>query len=387
MNLSFALFISTFLAVFTAINYYIGLRTWQTLGALLPLPEPAFWLLWWLLVSIPVVGRVRRMYAAGSGSKWLALVGGYWIAITYYAFLAWLIVDALRFGAFLMHLSSPGPGNPAAFGLAVWSAVFLLLAYGTWNASHPVVRRHRVTIAKSAGDIKSLNVVLVSDVHLGPIMDNRRLESLIHLLNSLDPDIVVFAGDTIDENVTFFTANKMADIFRLLETRYGAFAVLGNHEYIGGQAEQAAVALEASGLTVLRDTWVKVADSLYLVGRDERFRGRFAGVPRAPLARIMAGLDPSLPVILLDHQPVGHDEARQSGVDLQLSGHTHRGQFFPNNLVTRRVFAVDWGYLRLGSLQIIVSSGYGTWGPPIRIGSRPEVVQITVDFEGQPSDA
>lgn len=96
----------------------------------------------------------------------------------------------------------------------------------------------------------------------------------------------------------------------------------------------------------------------------------------------MEGLDRSLPVILLDHQPSHLEEAREQGVDLQLSGHTHQGQLFPFNLITKRIFATDWGYLRQGDFQIIVSSGYGTWGPPIRIGNHPEIVDITIHFTG-----
>lgn len=377
MHRSVAAFIGVFLAIFAAMNFYVGLRTWQTLGVYLGLPGPVFGLLWAAVAAVPVAGRIRRVLARGVTSRFLALAGGYWIAVCYYAFFAWLAVDLLRLAA-----ARPGVPPPYVWGLLAWSAVFLLLLYGTWNAGRPVIRRHRVAIGKAAGDLKSLNAVLVSDVHLGPIVDNRRLEALVHTLNGLEADVVFFAGDTIDENVAFFTAQGMPAILRRLKTKYGAFAVLGNHEYIGGQSKWAATALAASGLTVLRDGWVKVAGGVYIAGRDDRSRGRFAGRPRAPLAAVLAGIDPSLPVILLDHQPVGHDEARLQCVDLQLSGHTHRGQFFPNNLVTSRVFAVDWGYLRIESLQIIVSSGYGTWGPPIRIGSRPEVVHIAIDFAG-----
>ncbi|MDR3589479.1 MAG: metallophosphoesterase [Negativicutes bacterium] len=380
MRLSFATFISVFLLLFTTINYYIALRTWQTLGALLPVSAAAFWLLWWLFAATPIVNRIRRLYAIGSRSKAVALIGGYWIAITYYAFFAWLGADFLRLAASLLQVLPNDHVRPEVIGLVTWSAVFAVLAYGSWNASRPVVRRHRLAIAKSAGGLRRLSAVLVSDVHLGPIVANRRLESLVQLVNSLDPDIVFFAGDTIDENVTYFLDQGMPQLLRQLKTRLGAFAVLGNHEYIGGQAEQAAAALEASGITVLRDKVVKIADSFYLAGRDEYSLGRFSGAARATLAGIMTGVDRSLPVILLDHQPAALAESRQQGVDLQLSGHTHRGQFFPNNLITRRVFAVDWGYLRLGPLQVIVSSGYGTWGPPIRIGSRSEVVQIDIEF-------
>ena len=98
------------------------------------------------------------------------------------------------------------------------------------------------------------------------------------------------------------------------------------------------------------------------------------------MAELTAGLDPDLPVILMDHQPSALREIAEAGVDLSLSGHTHRGQMAPNHWITRRIFELDWGYKRIGGLHAFVSSGFGTWGPPIRIGSRNEILSITVRF-------
>lgn len=173
----------------------------------------------------------------------------------------------------------------------------------------------------------------------------------------------------------------MSEILCGLSPKFGSFAVLGNHEYYGGQVEQAVRHLQQGGIRVLRDETVKVADSFYIVGRDYRGAGRFTGQQRKELQVIMKGIDGSLPIILLDHEPVCLEEAKQAGVDLQLSGHTHKGQFFPNQLVTGMMFDIDWGYLRRENLQVIVSSGFGTWGPPIRIGNRPEIVDIMIHFD------
>jgi hypothetical protein len=96
----------------------------------------------------------------------------------------------------------------------------------------------------------------------------------------------------------------------------------------------------------------------------------------------MEGIDRNLPVILLDHQPVNLDEPAQLGIDLQLSGHTHRGQLFPNHLITGRIYENDWGLITRGTLNVVVSSGVGTWGPPIRVGNKPEVVEIVIHFKG-----
>ena len=98
----------------------------------------------------------------------------------------------------------------------------------------------------------------------------------------------------------------------------------------------------------------------------------------------MSSADLSQPVILLDHQPFDLDEARKNGVDLQLSGHTHNGQMWPLNLLTRKIYELSHGYMKKGDTHYIVSSGFGVWGPRVRLGSRPEVLLVTVKFGNQP---
>ena len=119
-----------------------------------------------------------------------------------------------------------------------------------------------------------------------------------------------------------------------------------NHEYIGGNAEEAINYLGEAGVKVLRDSSQEIAGSFNLIGRDDR-------------------------------------SSERAGVDLQLSGHTHAGQLFPIQFMTRRIFEDDWGLLRKGNFQLIVSSGYGTWGPPIRLGNTPEVVDIMIKFNNE----
>ena len=113
----------------------------------------------------------------------------------------------------------------------------------------------------------------------------------------------------------------------------------------------------------------------------ERSRDRYGNGSRAPLSVVLAGVDTTLPVLLLDHQPLDLEEARSQGADLQLSGHTHRGQLYPNHLITSAIFEIDWGYLKKDSLQVIVSSGWGTWGPPIRTGNTPELLDLHINFQ------
>ncbi|WP_269849224.1 metallophosphoesterase [Methanosarcina horonobensis] len=173
-----------------------------------------------------------------------------------------------------------------------------------------------------------LHVVMVSDIHLGFVVDSDCLKAMVNRINELDPDIVFLAGDTIDEDVKLFVDNKMPEILNKLRSKYGVYAVLGNHEYIGGNSKLAVEHLQQAGINVLVDKCIKVNNQFYVAGRDDRMAGRVNGKQRLELSGILDGIDHSLPIILLDHQPINLEEGQLNGIDLQLSGHTHNGQFF-----------------------------------------------------------
>lgn len=369
------------LLVYGFLNYYIGRRLWQTLSFYIPLNPWLYWLIFWFIALSYLMGRMGEKYLPAVAGTMLSLLGSYWLGAMFYFLQILLVMDLIRA---LMSLLKLWPGGirefPPLAGLAAVLLVMAILGYGFWNARNPQVVHYDIAIPKKAGQLEKLHVVMVSDLHLGKIMDNRRLEKMVEIVDALQPDLLVLPGDVIDENVGPFAEQNMMATFRRLNPRYGKFAALGNHEYIGRNVEEAIRCLEESGIQVLRDSYVKVEDSFYVVGRDERSSERFSGRKRKSIAEVMAGIDSSLPVILLNHQPVELAEARKGGADLQLSGHTHRGQLFPNQLITSRIFEKDWGYLCKEGLQVIVSSGFGTWGPPIRVGNRPEIVDIVIRF-------
>lgn len=236
---------------------------------------------------------------------------------------------------------------------------------------------------------------MVSDVHIGNIVHPARLNPLVDAVNRLQPDLIVFAGDIVEQ---FGSAAEQQDFVKALsgmQARYGKFAVTGNHDRFGRETGNSPDFFSQSGITVLRDTSIKVGESMYVIGRNNAGMHRqeagqvsgqkrdtgSAGNGRRELAEILQGVDNSLPVILVDHQPVDLENARKNKVDLQLAGHTHNGQVFPINLVTGQLYETDWGLLTKGAYNLIVSCGYGTWGPPLRIGNHPEIVDIKVQFE------
>ena len=173
--------------------------------------------------------------------------------------------------------------------------------------------------------------------------------------------------------------NNLGEYLRQIKAKYGIYAVTGNHEYIGG-VEPAVKYLTEHGVNVLRDSAVLIDDSFYIIGREDiRTRG-FRGIKRKPLEEIVKFLDRSKPLIMMDHQPFKLEEAEKNGIDLQISGHTHHGQLWPFNFVTKKVYELSWGYKQKGNTHYYVSCGAGTWGPPVKIGNISEIVNIKLNY-------
>jgi predicted MPP superfamily phosphohydrolase len=381
MKWSYLLAILIFALVYGSLNFYIGRHLWGVLQDWVPSSLGwVYWLIFWFVALSYIIGRIGVVILPCRFTTFLTVFGSYWLACMYYLVIILLLVDLTRILDHRLGFLPDAIKNPPLAALGVTLLTVGILAYGSWNAHHPRITEYSLEISKNAGDLNELSIVAVSDVHLGPIVHNGRLRHMVDMVNSLKPDLVLMPGDIIDENVKPFVEQKMPDTLRLLHPKYGIYAVLGNHEYMGGHVELTVHHLEEAGVQVLRDGWVLVADSFYVVGRDETM-GRHTGRRvRRPLSEILTGIDYSKPVIMIDHQPVDLDESDRNGVDLQVSGHTHLGQLFPNQLVTDRLFENDYGYLKKENLQVIVSAGYGTWGPPIRIGNTPEIVHIKVTF-------
>lgn len=374
------------LLLFFGIHYYIGLRTWQWLRSMGPVPFPR-WAYW------TVIGLLALSYPAlRSASGWLppgavdaiAYVASYWLAIVVCLLPILMLIDDVRLINRWFRLIParwmPDVNLVKVTGAAVCLLIAGLLVYGTWNARTPVVTEYALSIDKPAGPRKDLHVVLVADTHLGSINGNGRIRELVGMVNRLEPDLILLAGDIIDDDFGPFVTEDMPAELSKLHSRLGTYGILGNHDKGSENLAEFRAQLQRAGIQLLVDEWVKVDGSFYVAGRNDSSRQRRGSGQAKPLDQVLTGVDPALPILLMDHQPNRLAETVAAGVDLQVSGHTHRGQIFPGSLITSRVFAVDWGYLKQEATQFIVTLGYGTWGPPIRLGNRPEVVSIRVTF-------
>lgn len=383
MNIKLYLIVTILLAIHIAANYYIGWRGWQGLNMNASQVRSKCYILVisMLTLSYPLA-RLGETLLPSAFIDNLTLVGAVWLGMLYYLFLLTILIDIVRAMNKRWNFLSPRIiSHPTIIVTLVFCITVSLISYGTWNARHPVTRNYEIIIPKNNPSLETLQVVMVSDIHLGNIITNQRLTKLVNRINQLEPDIVLLAGDMIDSKVDVLINQNMIDNFARLRPRLGTYAILGNHEYFDQKPDVAIEYLKQGNVHVLRDNWLLIADSFYLVGRDDLSKERYTGINRQDLATVMTGLDHTLPIILLDHQPHGLEDGVKQGVDLQLSGHTHLGQLSPNNLFTKKLYELDWGYLRKESTQIIVSCGVGTWGPPIRIGNQPEILNITIHFK------
>lgn len=378
-----AMFLIIVLTVYTLVNLYIFMRGLQAL-------EGAPSLKRWYIVLFAVVfcayiaGRFMMHALPGAFSSLLIWIGSFWLACMLYFFLIVLLLDLTRLLNLLFHFY-PGPGSASYAGLKLITLVvsvalvLLLIIGGTYNAYHPRVRTLDLTMAAKESRMKNLNIVMASDIHLGTIVGRNRFSDMVEKMNALNPDIVLLVGDVVDEDIDPVVRRNLGEMLVALKSRYGTWAVPGNHEYIGG-AQRAFAYLEAHQVHLLRDSVVCIDSSFYLAGREDRDKKRFTGNGRKELSELLAHTGRDLPLILMDHQPFDFGKVVEAGVDLQLSGHTHRGQMWPFNYITKAMYETDHGYLKKEATQFYVSCGAGTWGPPIRIGHRPEIVQIRVKF-------
>ncbi|XEC95412.1 metallophosphoesterase [Paenibacillus tarimensis] len=380
-------FIGLAIAIYTLIHYYIGWHGRVFLESVMNLQAVSlYWAAFWI-VSFGYLGaRLLERFLPGRVHDILKHVGAMWLGVLMYCILLLPLADVAVLA--LRAANVPPETYIPIIGYIIISVLILIIAVGSWNAWNPVVRKYSVHIDKTAGGLKMMRIAVASDLHLGTIVRNKHLKDFVERINALQPDLILLPGDIIDDDIKPFVKQNMAETIGGLQAPHGVYAVLGNHEYMGGHVKEFAERLREAGVDVLFDESVRIGDALYVIGRKDKSAEspRFGGTGRKPLAELLEEVDPAYPLILMDHQPYHLKQAAEAGIDISLSGHTHRGQLTPNHWITRRLFELDWGYKQFGRLHAFVSSGYGMWGPPLRIGSRAEIIELTVHFEAAGSE-
>ena len=374
----FILVVSIIFSIYGSLNYYIFIRG---LHALRPVDT---WRVVYIVAFIFLaVSFIAAMFLERADiisiGKPLSWIGSFWLGAFVYFLLIVAAIDLLRLVNHFVHffpsfITSDPLHAARVTAYCVISLVAIVVIYGFINAHMIRVRTFDIRVDKSAGGRKSLNIVMASDIHLSSIINNGRIGAIVRKINSLSPDIVLLPGDILDGDLNPVIHQNLGEAVRQIKAPLGVYAITGNHEYIGG-VEKACKYITEHGVKILRDSTAFVGNSFYIVGREDRSARK-----RKSLSELMVNVDKKYPVILMDHQPFHLEEAAENGVDLQLSGHTHYGQMWPFNYITDMVYELAYGYLVKGKTHIYVSSGVGTWGPPLRIVADPEIADFRLEF-------
>ncbi|WKT00172.1 metallophosphoesterase [Gallibacterium salpingitidis] len=248
-----------------------------------------------------------------------------------------------------------------------------LCSYSVHQAYVPQVVHYSVQIDKA---VKPFRIGVASDLHLGKLFGSKQLEKLQQIFMQQKVDIVLLPGDIMDDNLQAYFQQKMQPYFAKLSSPLGVYATLGNHDFFQ-QPTQIANEIRREGVYLLTDQAVVVSNQFIIVGRNDEL-----DLQRQPIEKILATIPAEkraeLPILLMDHRPFSITENSQAGVDIQVSGHTHRGQIFPFNLIVHLMYQLSYGYQQFAQMHTFVTSGYGFWGVPFRLGSQSEVMIIDV---------
>ena len=385
-NYQFIVFFSIVITIYSLANAYIFFKGYHAL--LLQRENKILYTVIFITLAVTfIAAKLLESRHSSVFTDGLNIIGGFWMGFMLYAIMFFLLSDIIFIILRLTGLLESG--NIPAFrrwSLLITSGIsVLLIAGGFINAVIPVVKEYNITINKRVDGINKLRVAAVSDIHLGSIIRKRSIKKLSGMIEDMHPDVIFLLGDIVDGELGPVLRGDLLKYFKGPETTDGLYAITGNHEFIGG-ASRTIPYIESKGIRVLKDEVVILPGGIQLIGRLDRDSRRFFNKERMPLEELMKGIDHSKPIILLDHQPFHLAETEKNGIDLQLSGHTHNGQMWPLNYLTRKIYELSYGYMKKGNSQIIVSSGFGLWGPRIRLGSRSEVMLINIEFKGGKKD-
>ncbi len=376
-----AVFFTIFFSLYTLINTYIFIRGWQSLS-IYPHLRIFYALIFIIAASAYILAKVFANHLPNFLYSSFVWIGSFWFMFLFYFFLAILFIDLIRLLNHFFHFLPAFLFNDPAktrFYVAVSVILFTLVftIYGHLNRLNIKVKELDIRLKNNPA--KEYRIVFFSDLHISVVNNHSFLKNVVNEINSLNPDLILIGGDLIDERSNKLRELKLADEIKKLKSKFGVYSITGNHEYIN-QADSTIKFLSELGIKFIRDEVILIDNSFYVIGREDFSKKNFTGIKRKSLEELLQNLESDKPKILLDHQPLNLNEAVENLIDLQLSGHTHHGQIAPANLITKKVYELSWGYKQKGKTHFYVSSGIGTWGPPIKIGNDAELILIKFKF-------
>jgi hypothetical protein len=375
----FVVFLGLFGLLLGAAHWYLYRRTCRVFGlrsrkARIGLAGA----LAFLAIGFPLA-RGLLHWSYGPLSSGLYLLSTIWMGLGFYLFLFVSLAHLVTGLAGLVRIQprlerwTRLPLARATFLLALFASLGLTI-FGLYQARCGAVwTRIEVPVRGLPAELDGLRIAQITDVHVGVVIAAARLQEIVDQVNQRGVDLVVITGDLVDEDAERFDAVK--EPLARLTPRLGTWAVTGNHEYFS-DAERAVESARQAGIRFLRNECVEV-EGLWLCGIDDPTAERFGSTP-PPFEAVLGQVPATRPLVFLYHQPRGFERAVELGVDVMLSGHTHGGQLWPFGWLSGLAYPRQAGLFEHQGGHLYVSRGIGTWGPPIRVGSPPELVEIVL---------
>ncbi|QEM69048.1 metallophosphoesterase [Geobacter sp. FeAm09] len=387
-----SLFLITFLSLYGGMHAYAFVRL---RGAFLPShPLTLALAAWMVLMTVaPLLVRLAESAGLERGALFLAWPGYTWMGVIFIFVATLLACDALRLFAWLSHrlwgTATPGFLSATATCAAALAVAFLASAYAFYDARRIRTDQVTVTTAKLPPSAGRIRIVQISDVHIGLLFRESRLNGILAAVRAARPDVLVSTGDLVDGRLSredvMSHQNRLAAILASVATPGGKYAVTGNHEFYAG-LDQALAFTRTAGFTVLRNQAAPLPNGITVAGIDDPASRRVGGsAPPLSEQALLQSVPRDRFCLLLKHRP--DVPAASDGLfDLQLSGHVHKGQIFPFNLLVRLQYPIPCGTTATAKKSLIhVSRGSGTWGPPLRLLAPPEVTVIDIVPQGAQS--
>jgi len=348
----------------------------------------------YIIPNIYVLFRIKDLFISKSYRLWYILVylliaaiyplterytvSGYILPFYLYLSLSVLLYDLFLLLNRLVRIVPSETRKSFSFRLYTLSAMIILsiavVTAGAINLNTVRVSEYKVDVPGRNANIDHLRVVFVADLHIQQNTSMRFVEQFVRKANALQPDLMLYGGDMVEGDRENETTETIESALRSIHAKYGTYGVTGNHEFYGGQKQ--GDFFRKAGITLLCDTIVKIDNSFYLAGRYDQHFGK-----RKTVNEILGNDSRDLPIILMDHRPTELQEVSRTAVDVQFSGHTHNGQLFPINLITRSIFELSWGYKKIRNTHFFVTSGLRLWGPPVKTAGKSEIMLVDIHFE------
>lgn len=394
-----ALILSPF---YVAIIYWVCRRWYKFISALnIKNKRLDFWLKhfsWSMFLLTIFIGLAFILPEDNFLRRPLFKIGAYWLGISLYLILYVALIDLLRW----IYSKVFKDKYNDFYARTICTLLIIVLTgvtsiYGIINAKIVRTTEYEITINKDGGNFKEMTIAMFGDPQFGYNIGEYHLKQAVDIVNKNDVDIVCVVGDIFDNQYSAIkNPDKLIDLFNQIKSKYGMYAVLGNHDveepilcgftFNDDDIENKLASKEMldfikkSGMVLLYDENVIINDSVNLYGRADQERPNLGNITRKESGDIFKEVDTAKPLFVLDHEPREYDELEKAGVDLMMAGHTHDGQLWPTKIATDIIWENAYGLWVKNAFHAITTSGLGLFGPNMRVGTIAEVCIIHVKF-------